>query len=243
MPVDEAALGANRLLALLPAAVGHDLARLLVLRDFGFGELVFRQGAVAEELVFPIGGVFSLVNFMEDGRGAEVATVGNEGLVGLGELLRPGEPQPQRAIAQIAGDGLVARADALLAAMREHDALHAVVLGYAQVLMAQIAQSSVCNRLHSVEQRCIRWLLQSHDRVGRDTFKLTQEFLGLMLGVGRQTVNATARKLQDADLIRYARGTLTIRDRPRLESLSCECYARVRDEYDRFLGPPGARTP
>jgi CRP-like cAMP-binding protein len=235
MPVDEPLLATNRLLASLPPDARAELAGRLTRRRYDFGEAVYRQGQVADHVAFPVDGVFSLVSFMADGRGAEVATIGNEGLVGLAVFLRPGRAQTHRAFAQVPGDALVVRAREFADAARTDQEVRALLLGYTQALITQIAQGSVCNRLHSLEQRCIRWLLQTHDRVRRDEFRLTQEFLGLMLGVGRQAVNRTARTLQTRDLIRYGRGTVTILDRPRLEESACECYGRVRREFDQLL--------
>jgi CRP-like cAMP-binding protein len=238
MPVDEALLGANRLLASLPPDARRRLGERLTRRRFAFADVVYSQGRPTEQVLFPIDGVFSLVSFMGDGRGGEVATVGNDGVVGLAAFLRPGRPQTHRAFAQVPGDALVTGARDFVDAAAGDEALRAALLGYTQALLTQIAQGSVCNRLHSVEQRCIRWLLQTHDRVGRDDFPVTQEFLGLMLGVGRQAVNRTARALQGQDLIRYGRGTMTILDRRRMEEAACECYGRVRREFEALLGPP-----
>lgn len=237
MAVDDAQLRGNRLLRTLPASERTDLADRLQLRGFRLKELVYEQGDPIHAVAFPLHGVFSLLSFMRDGRGAEVATVGNEGIVGLPAFLQPALPQTHRAICQVAGDALVLRADELRALAASSDAVHTALHGYAQALIVQIAQGSVCNRLHTVEQRCVRWLLQSHDRARSDRFPLTQEFLGQMLGVGRQTVNQTARGLQDAGLIRYVRGTITIVDRRGLEQAGCECYAVVRSEFDRLLDP------
>lgn len=237
MPVAPAQVGTNRLLASLPRSAQSIVAERLTERYFDFGEVVYQQGSAAQLVVFPVDSAFSLVAYLEDGRGAEVATIGNEGLIGVAMLLRPGRSEHHRAFAQVAGAALTLRGRDFAAVARTNQPLRIAVAAYAQALLTQISQGSVCNRLHSLEQRCIRWLLQTHDRVGTDQFQLTQEFLGLMLGVGRQAVNRTARGLQDKELIRYGRGRVTILDRPGMEAAACECYATVRGEFDELLRP------
>ena len=140
-----------------------------------------------------------------------------------------------RAIAQIAGDAIVIGAADFLDLSNSGGPFQAVLMRYTQALMTQIAQAAACNRVHTLQQRCARWLLMTHDRVEDDTFELTQEFLAMMLGVGRQTVNEAARGLQSAGLIAYSRGRISIHDRPRLETASCDCYHVIRTEFDRLL--------
>jgi CRP-like cAMP-binding protein len=228
----------NRLLAWLPEGACAELEAKCSRRNFGFGEGVYEQDGAIGCIVFPLTGVFSLISSTSEGRGAEIATVGNEGLVGLSAFLEPRLPTAHRAIAQIAGAALTIPTDPFLETVADNRAVHAALHGYTQALMTQIAQGSVCNRLHPMQQRCVRWLLQTHDRVGDDRFRLTQEFLGQMLGAGRDTVNQAAGTLQRAGLIRYVRGNMTIVDRPGLERTACECYGVVRRQFERLRELP-----
>jgi CRP-like cAMP-binding protein len=238
MPADEAAARQNWLLhALAPATRAAVLERAVV-REYESREIVYEQGRPIEEVIFPIDGVFSLISLMDDGRGVEVATVGNEGFVGLPVFLQAALTSAHRAIAQVPGLGLCITPSALGELSARNGDFQGVMLRHAQALITQIAQGSACNRLHSVEQRCTRWLLMTHDRVRRDEFSLTQEFLGQMLGVGRPAVNAAARALQGRGLIRYSRGRIAILDRAALEAASCECYGVIRDELRRLLPRP-----
>jgi CRP-like cAMP-binding protein len=236
--VDRSAPTGNRLLAWLPGPARRDVARRCSERRFDFEDAVYEQDGAIATVVFPLTAVFSLISTLADGRGAEVATVGNEGIIGLPLFLEPRLPPAHRAIAQIAGTGLVAPADDFLDAARKSELLRAALHGYTHAVLTQIAQGSMCNRRHSVEQRCVRWLLQTHDRVGEDQFRLTQDFLGQMLGAGRETVNYAAGQLQRAGLIRYARGTMTIVSRRGLEEAACECYRRTRTQFERLFELP-----
>jgi CRP-like cAMP-binding protein len=237
MPVDDATLTGNRLLASLPEDLRAAVAGRADVREYGFKDVIYEPGRPVEQVLFPLNGVFSLLTMMEDGRGVEVATVGNEGFIGLPVFLQATFTSALLAIAQIPGRAVCLEPAAFLVLANRGGPFQTALQRYAQALITQIAQGSACNRLHAVEQRCTRWLLQTHDRVGTDEFELTQEFLGRMLGVGRPAVNAAAQTLQDAGLIRYTRGRITILDRPGLESLACECYAVIRDEFDRLLKP------
>jgi CRP-like cAMP-binding protein len=228
----------NRLLAWLPERTRNEFCAGCVRRRFEFRETVYEQHDAVESVVFPLTAVFSLISTTHDGRGAEIATVGIEGLVGLPAFLEPRLPTVHRAIAQIAGEALTLPGDAFREAAAGNQGVHAAMHGYTQALLTQIAQGSVCNRLHPLHQRCVRWLLQTHDRVGEDHFLLTQEFLGRMLGAGRDTVNHAAAELQRAGLIRYVRGRMTILDRPGLEAIACECYRVVRGHFERLFELP-----
>jgi CRP-like cAMP-binding protein len=165
----------------------------------------------------------------------EVATIGNEGFVGLPVFLQASLMSAHRTIVQIAGEGVVVAAADFLEVSNAGGSFQAVLMRYAQALMTQIAQNAACNRLHSVEQRCARWLLMTHDRVDGDRFELTQEFLSRMLGAGRQAVNEAAQGLQQRGTMAYTRGQITILDRPGLEAASCECYGVIRADFDRLL--------
>lgn len=227
--------GHNRLLSLIPKAelrrLSSDLETVrLKTRDQIFG---FEQPIRFVD--FPLTGVMSLVA-EADQRPVEVATIGNEGMVGISSFLGATRTSA-RAFAQIPGESLRLSA----AALRRHlsnggTGLETILRRYTQALMNQISQTVVCNARHPTEQRACRWLLITHDRVGADEFPLTQEFLAQMLGVRRATVTVVAGILQREGLISYVHGRVTIRDRRRLERETCVCYGIVRREYDRLLG-------
>jgi CRP-like cAMP-binding protein len=184
---------------------------------------------------FPTNCVISLVTYLKDGTSVEMATIGLEGMVGLPVFLGS-DTMPSRAFGQVAGDSLRITAAAFTAEIERNGPLVRVLNLYTQALFNQVAQTTACNRVHLVQQRCARWLLQTHDRVGSDHFFLTQEFLAQMLGVRRSGVSAAAGLLQKAGLIRYARGWMTVLDRPGLESAACECYGVIKKEFDRLFG-------
>lgn len=188
-----------------------------------------------ETVFFPLDAVASIVGATIGGT-VEVATVGREGVVGITTVLG-GPPMPNRTFVQVPGMVRPVPAARLAATMEAHPGLRRLMLRYVQALLAQFAQSVACNRLHALEERCARWLLMTHDRVGRDSFALTHEFLAEMLGVRRPSVSIAAKTLQDAGCIRYSRGRVEVLDRHALEQVSCECYAVVRRQYDRLLGP------
>ncbi len=228
--------GGNRLLESLPPDLRERLLPRLDRVQFAFKQIFYDVNQPITAVYFPISGVVSLVTITEDGGIVEVATVGNEGMVGI-PLLLGAESTPGRAFVQVPGEGWRMEAAEFRAQLQRDDRLRDHLGRYTQSLFDQIAQSAACNRLHSINERCARWLLMTHDRVGRDEFPLTQEFLAQMLGVRRASVNAAASFLQRAGFIRYSRGVITILDRAGLESASCECYRILRDEFERLLGP------
>jgi len=178
--------------------------------------------------------VASLLNLMQDGQTIEAATVGKEGMLGVPLLL--GTTQiPLQVLVQVPGDALRMKADVFKAEVSWGCPLHTLLLRYMQTLMNQISQSAACKRLDLVEARCCRWLLMTRDRMESDSFLLTQEFLAQMLGVQRPTVGGVATTLEQAGLIRYSRGKLTICDRSGLEAACCECYGIVKQEFERLL--------
>jgi CRP-like cAMP-binding protein len=187
-----------------------------------------------EHVYFVTRGVASLVNEPDTGEIVEFATVGFEGMVGFPVVLGA-RSVPSRALMQIPGEALRMKAADLERALPRAPMLHKMLLRYTMALLNQIAQGTSCNRLHEVQERCARWLLQTHDRVEGDSFPLTHEFLSQMLGVHRPTVSVAAAMLQKAGLIDYTRGQMTIVDRERLEAASCSCYRLITDEYDRLL--------
>jgi CRP-like cAMP-binding protein len=183
---------------------------------------------------FPVSGVISLAVTMKDDAMVEVATIGNEGLVGLPVALGVDRGMA-KALGQVPGEAMKIRADAFKRALQEHSELRDMVQRYTVAMMKQITQSTACNHVHTVQERMCRWLLMTHDRVGADEFRLTQEFLAAMLGVRRPSVTVCAGKLQKAGLIRYQHGRICVLDRAGLEACSCECYEVVRREFDRLL--------
>jgi CRP-like cAMP-binding protein len=194
--------------------------------------VLFEPGRPVDAVYFPIDGVISLVTPFQDGAMVEVASVGNEGIVGV--PLVPLGGLAVRAIAQVAGRCLRLDADAFLEWADRCHALQRLVESYTQALFGQIALSGACNRLHSNDARLARWLLMNQDRVG-SAFTITQDFLGQLLGVRRSTVSVSAGLLQRDGAIRYARGRVTIVDRELLEMLSCECYATITSELERVV--------
>jgi CRP-like cAMP-binding protein len=195
--------------------------------------VLFEPGEPIRHVHFPLDGVVSLVTPLDDGAIVEVATVGNEGIVGVPLVL--GGSLAVRAISQVPGSSLRMEASAFLAELERGGAFAALVHQYLQALFGQISQAAACNRLHTNEERLSRWLLMSHDRVGVDEFAITHEFLGQMLGSRRATVTLSAGILQAAGLIRYHRGHVVILDREGLEGVSCECYAVIKRQLDRVV--------
>jgi CRP-like cAMP-binding protein len=224
----------NRLLAALPADEAARLAPNLSETTLEQHRRLETPEAAATHVYFPWGGVCSLTTLMRDGRMVEVGTIGNEGMVGM-SVYFGGVLPAALTMVQVAGPGAHAmRAGVFTAEMAREGPLYHVIRRYSQALLGLIMQSAACNGLHAVEQRCARWLLMAHDRVG-DTIDLTQEYLASMLGVRRPSVTEVARALQARDLIKYARGRITILDRRGLEKLSCECYPVTRANFDRLV--------
>jgi CRP-like cAMP-binding protein len=230
--------GGNRILDALPAAEWDRLAPRLNPVKLALKTVLFEPCRQIDAVYFPLNGVVSLVTPLENGAIVEVATVGNEGVVGV--PLHPGGTLAVRAITQVAGRALRVPAATFLAEVDRSGRLSDLVRRYVQALFGQISQAAACNRLHSNEERLSRWLLMSHDRVGVDEFAITHEFLGQMLGSRRATVTLSAGILQAAGLIRYQRGIVTIVDRAGLESASCECYRVIKAELDHAIAdvPP-----
>ena len=225
---------ANHLLSCLPAAEWQRWAPQLEAVDLPLGRVLYESGVALGHVYFPTTAIVSLLYVMEDGASAEIAVVGNEGLVGV-SLFMGGETTPSRAVVQSAGRGFRLRAAALKDEFSRSSAVLHLLLRYTQALITQMAQTAVCNRHHSLDQQLCRWLLLSLDRLSGSELVMTQELIANMLGVRREGVTEAALKLQKAGLIRYARGHITALDRPGLEARSCECYAVVKKEYDRLL--------
>jgi CRP-like cAMP-binding protein len=225
----------NRLLATLPHEDAERLLPQLTPVPLALGDVLYEPDRPMAYLYFPTTAVVSLIYTMVDGTTAEMGLVGNEGVVGIA-LFMGGDTTPNRAIVQVAGEALRLRASILRAEFMRAGAVQLALLRYTQALITQISQTAVCNRLHAIEQRLCRWLLLTRDRVPSDAIQMTQEFIAHMLGVRREGVTLAARDLQEAGLIRYVRGHITILDRPGLEATACECYRVVKAEFTRLLG-------
>jgi CRP-like cAMP-binding protein len=226
---------ANRLLGLLPQGDYKRLHPQLQRIPLEYRQSLYRAHRPIEFVYFIETGVGSLVNTMANGDAAEVGTIGNEGLVGL-PLLLGDDRAPTSVYVQVPGVGLRMKATLFEKELERSASMRAVMLRYAHAFFNQVAQSAACNQFHSLQQRCSRWLLMTHDRMQSDEFLLTQEFLAMMLGVQRTGVSAAAGALQRADLIRYKRGNVTILDRRGLIKRSCECFGVSKKEFDRLLG-------
>jgi CRP-like cAMP-binding protein len=224
----------NRLLAALPDRDWRDLQPLFEEVEMPLGHILFEANQPIDRLYFPVEGVVSTVATFESGSAVEMATTGNEGMVSIAAALSS-DTALNRNLVQVPGRALVIGYDAFRRVERDYPSFRETLFIYAQAFMAQTLQAVACNGIHSVEERAARWLLMTHDRCGRNSFALTQEFLAEMLGVSRPAVSMVARTLQRAGLIRYVRGMVTISDRAGLEEASCECYGIIRDQYERRL--------
>ena len=223
----------NRLLAALPDAEWQRWQPQLEAVDMPHGQVLYESGSTLSHVYFPTSAIVSLLYVMENGASAEIAVVGNEGLVGV-SLFMGGESTPSRAVVQSAGQGFRLASPTIKEEFSRAPVLH-LLLRYTQALITQMAQTAVCNRHHSLDQQLCRWLLLSLDRLQGSQLVMTQELIANMLGVRREGVTESALKLQKAGLINYSRGHISVLDRPRLEQRSCECYAVVKKEYDRLL--------
>jgi CRP-like cAMP-binding protein len=229
----------NQLLAALPNLVSTRWVAHLEDVELSLGQVLYESGGTLSHVYFPTTAIVSLLYVMENGASAEIAVVGNEGIVGI-SLFMGGESTPSRAVVQSAGRGLRLKAQMMKDEFNQAGPVLHLLLRYTQALITQMAQTAVCNRHHSLDQQLCRWLLLSLDRLRGDELVMTQELIANMLGVRREGVTEGALKLQQAGLIRYARGRITILDRGGLEKRTCECYAVVKSEYDRLL--PAGQT-
>ena len=225
----------NRLLAALPADEYRRLKPSLTTTTLEHHKLLHDSSEPVTHVYFPWGGVCSMTAAMSDGRTVEVGTIGNEGLVGISAYFGGRLPNI-RTVVQVPSEGAdVMRVRAFVVEMEKEGALYRLVRGYSQTLLVLMSQSVACNALHHIDQRCARWLLMTHDRVGGDTLLLTQEYLAVMLGVRRSSITVVAKALQHAGLIEYKRGRIVILDRPGLLSLTCECYSVTRAKLARRI--------
>src|SRR5262249_46991724 len=226
---------ANRVLAALPAAEYRRLVPKLSATPFRRGQPLYEPDKPVDYVYFPRNGVASMVARLNDIGAIEVATIGNEGVVGLSAYVGNGRSSME-VFVQIPGEAVRLRADIFRRFIQGSPSWRDLIRRYSQALLTQVAQSAACNRAHSMEQRCARWLLMSHDRVLGDEISLTHEYLGEMLGVRRASVTQTASKLKGRKLIDYHRGKIRVLDRRGLERAACECYEFIRVHHDRLIG-------
>jgi CRP-like cAMP-binding protein len=223
----------NHLLAMLPEEDWTRWRPQMELIEMPLGQVLYESGGSLSHVYFPTTAIVSLLYVMENGSSAEIAVVGHEGIVGV-SLFMGGESTTNRAVVQSAGWGFRLKANVIKSEFNRPPVLH-LLLRYTQALITQMAQTAACNRHHTLDQQLCRWLLLSLDRLEGLDLVMTQELIANMLGVRREGVTEAALKLQRAGLIKYARGHITVLDRPGIENLSCECYAVVKNEYDRLL--------
>ena len=224
----------NLLLDALQNAEFDRLSPNLELVEMPLGKVLYESGGMLEHVYFPTNSIISLLYEMENGSSAEIAVVGNEGILGI-SLFMGGETTSSRAIVQSSGHAYRLKVQLLKDEFNRGGPVQRLLLRYTQALITQMAQTAVCNRHHSVEQQLCRWLLLSLDRLATDQLTMTQELIANMLGVRREGVTDAAGKLQRDGLIIYNRGHITVLDRPKLEKRSCECYQVVKAEFDRLL--------
>lgn len=224
----------NYLLAALRDAEWQRWLPQLEAVELPLGRVLYESGSTLSHVYFPTTALVSLLQMMENGASAEIAVVGNEGMVGI-SLFMGGESTPSRAVVQSAGRGFRLNAQAIREEATRAGPVLQLLLRYTQALITQMTQTAACNRHHSIDQQLCRWLLLSLDRLRGNDLVMTQSLIANMLGVRREGVTEAAGKLQSSGLIRYARGHIHVLDRPGLEARTCECYAVVKKEYDRLL--------
>jgi len=225
----------NQLLAALPADAFERLHSALDMVPLRLGEAIYEAGFAMQHLYFPIEGIVSMLQVTEDGSSAEIAVVGNEGVVGIAMFMGGAATTPSRAVVQSAGHAYRLEGERLRSEFKRGGRLQELLLRYTQALITQMSQTAVCNRHHTVEQQLCRWLLLSLDRLPSNELVMTQELIANMLGVRREGVTEAAGKLQNAGVISYARGHIEVLNRRKLEARVCECYVTVKKEYDRLL--------
>jgi CRP-like cAMP-binding protein len=229
----------NHLLAALSPAARERIYPHLQCVPMPLAKVLYESGDVLRHVYFPANSIVSLLYVLENGASAEISVVGNEGLIGVA-LFMGGETTPSRAIVQSAGHAYRLIGARLKEEFHRNGEMQILLLRYTQALITQMAQTAVCNRHHSVDQQLCRWLLLSLDRLSDNHLTMTQELIANMLGVRREGVTEAAGKLQKLGAIEYSRGRIAVLDRPKLESLCCECYAVVKKETDRLKPPPPA---
>ncbi len=224
----------NGLLARLPEHVCQRLEEDLQTIDLAVGKVLYESNAQQHAMLFPRSGMVSLQYMLENGQTSEIAMVGREGVVGVA-LLVDSHSTPTRAVVQVAGEALALKSEAVDREFKRGGEFQYAVLRYTQALLTQMAQAAVCNRHHTVEKQLCRWLLQLDDRILGGALHMTQEQIARLLGVRREGITEAAKRLQDAGVLEYSRGTIRIADRPALEARTCECYRVIKADYDRLL--------
>ncbi len=225
----------NRLLASLPVEEYEQLQCNLEPIHLSFGEVLYESGESMEYVFFPTTAYISLLYTTIDGETTEMASVGNEGMVGV-VLFMGSDTAPNRAVVQVSGEAFRMKPKDMQQEFKRGDAFQVLLLRYTQALITQISQTAVCNRLHTLQQRLCRWLLTVHDHARSNDLQMTHEFISNTLGVSREVVSRAAHCLQDMGAINCERGHIEILDRRKLEANACECYCVVKDEYKRLLG-------
>ena len=224
----------NHLLAVLSNSDSRRLFAFLEPVHLPLGKVLYESGATMNHVYFPTTAIVSMLYVMENGSSAEIAVVGNDGIVGIA-LFMGGETMPNRAVVQSEGHAFRLPGTVLKQEFARSGGFQHLLLRYTLALLSQMSQTAVCNRHHSVDQQLCRWLLLSLDRLPSNELSMTQELIANMLGVRREGVTEAAGKLQKAELISYSRGVITVLDRPGLEKRVCECYQVVKDEFSRLL--------
>jgi len=237
----------NQLLAALPDSQLQRWKPLLEHTELSLGQVLYESGCTLSHVYFPATAIVSLLSVLENGDCADTAVVGSEGVVGI-PLFMGGESTPSRAVVQTAGRGYRLSAHAIKESFQGNTPVMHLMLRYTQALITQMSQTAVCNRHHTLDQQLCRWLLLSFDRLSGNELAMTQQSIANMLGVRREGVTEAALKLQAAGIIKYSRGQIALLDRPGLERRACECYAVVKNEYERLLpalrrSAPGSQRP
>jgi CRP-like cAMP-binding protein len=225
----------NQILAALPPVEYQRIATHLKPVDLVSGEILLEPNEPIEKIYFPQRAMISLVSIMMDGSTTEIGLIGNEGMIGLSAILG-GNSTISRTIVQVSGTALEVSAEVIRQEFQRGEKLHGLLLLYTQALLTQVSQSAACNRQHNIEARLARWLLSVQDCILKDELPLTQEFIANMLGTRRSGVTVAAGMLQQAGIIRYSRGKITILDQQALEETACECYHLIQNEFLRLLG-------
>lgn len=231
--LDHAGPRKNSLLSQLPTSDYKRLTTHLELKTLDLGDILYETSTERDFVYFPVSGIVSILEMLQDGSSSEIALIGSEGMVGISVVLG-GKHQPNRAVVQSAGMAYRIPAPVLREAFRRGGVLMDSILLYIQALYTQVAQMAVCNRHHTLQQQLSRWLLLSLDRMDTNEIALTQELIAGILGVRREGITRAARVLQDQNIIEYRRGCITVVDRQRLEEICCECYNIVRNETERL---------
>ena len=232
----------NHLLASLPKADYERIVSQLELVAMPLGEAIYESGDKPNHVYFPTTSIVSLLYVLQNGASAEIAVVGNEGVLGI-SVFMGGDTTPNRAVVQSAGFGYRMKSQLLKNEFNQGGPILHLLLRYTQALISQMSQTAVCNRHHTIDQQLCRWLLLSLDRLPSSTLTMTQELIANMLGVRREGVTEAAGKLQKAGIISYCRGHIEVLDRPKLEAAVCECYKVVKQEFDRLLVSVGPGDP